>query len=102
MSAGFRAEVEIEFKPSDNGGLRVAVERGNRSLLYQFTGLGPEDDEVVTFGAVVDDVTAGGPPGTTMTGWLWFWVELAEVYATPATTFEVWHAGRIVGHGTVL
>ncbi len=98
---GFRARVDIDLMPSDEGGLDIAVDRGNRSLLYEFKGLAPDDDSI-TLGAIVEDVTASGSPGATMTAGLLFWVGLAKVYATPGAKFEVSYAGRVVGHGIVV
>lgn len=99
---GHRVAVEIELRSSDSGGLRSPVHSGNRSLLYYFEGLGPDDEDRVAFGAIVDNILRGGSPGETILGELWFWVELAAVYATRGAKFDVWYAGRMVGHGTVL
>lgn len=100
---GHRVIAELDLLATDHGGLKAAAREGNKSLLFVFEGLGDQDDEVVRFGAVIDRIRSGsGEPGRSTEAELWFWIELAAIYATPGVRFDLWYAGRIVGHGKVL
>jgi len=100
MSVGHRALVRAELAPTCGGGLKSAIVPGHRSVVYLFDRLG-EDEEPMGFGAVVEEVLEGGSPGEVFLGVVRFWADLADVYATPGTEFDVW-LGRVVGHGRVL
>ncbi len=70
---------------------------GNRSLLYQFASLETAGRDE-GFGAVVEHVE---PAKAGHTVQLWFWADLAAVYATPGVPFKIWYEG-VAGHGSVL
>lgn len=94
---------ELELLATEDGGLKSSVEEGNRSLIFVFEGLGEEDEKEARFGAVIERIRTGsGQPGRLTEAELWFWIELAAIYATKRATFDVWYAGRIVGHGRIL
>jgi hypothetical protein len=100
MSGGHRALVRVDLVPTCEGGLKSAIGPGHRSVAYLFEPLGEEEDPM-GFGAVVEEVLEGGAPGQGLLAVVRFWADLAEVYATPGTEFDVW-LGRVVGHGRVL
>jgi hypothetical protein len=79
----------------------VPIEAGHRSTLFVFERLG-EDEEPMYFGAVVEEVSSGGVPGDRLEAIVRFWADLAEVYATPGTVFDLSYAGRPVGRGEVV
>jgi hypothetical protein len=94
----YRVNVDLDLASTGDGGLTAPLNRGNRSLLFVFPALG-EDDEPVRFGAFVEHVD-DGEPGRRCAAQLLFWDDLAEVYASPGATFDVWYS-RIVGRGVV-
>lgn len=96
---GHRVLVCAQLLGTDEGGLKAPIEVGSRSVAYVFERLG-EGEEVMGFGAVVEDVLAGGAPGGEFRAVVRFWADLAEVYATSGTEFDLW-LGRVVGHGVV-
>ncbi len=96
--SGHRVVVEAELLPTEDGGLKSPLQPGNRSLQFVFPAT-DENEEPVYFGAVVEQ-TEGGEPGASLTGQLFFWADLAEVYASPGAEFDIWYSG-IVGHGIV-
>lgn len=100
MNEGHRVLVSAELSPTCEGGLKSTIVAGHRSVVYLFDRLG-EDEERVGFGAVVEEVLEGGDPGGPFRAVVRFWADLAEVYATPGTEFDLW-LGRVVGHGCVL
>lgn len=81
------------------GGLLSPIKAGHRSVAYRFEPLG-EEGERVAFGAIIEDVVAGGYPGEKCLCVLHFWADLAEVYATVGAEFDFW-LGRVVGRGLV-
>lgn len=97
---GHRAVISAHLVGTCEGGLKAPVEVGSRSVAFVFKRLG-EDEEPIGFGAVVEEVLQGGNPGGELRAVVRFWADLAEVYATPGTEFDLW-LGRIVGHGEVL
>jgi hypothetical protein len=102
---GHRVVAELELLASECGGLKGGAEEGNKSLIFVFEGFEDEDagDGKARFGAVIDRIRSGcGQPGCSMEAELWFWIELAAIYATPGVTFDLWYAGRTVGHGKVV
>jgi hypothetical protein len=100
---GHRVIAELDLSATDCGGPQGPVQKGNKSLLFVFEGLGGEDEGEVRFGAVIDRIRSGnGDPGQSMVAELWFWIELAAIYATSGVCFDLWYAGRTVGHGKVL
>lgn len=96
---GHRVLVCGRLVETAEGGLRSPIEAGNRSVAYVFEPLG-EEDEPMAFGAIVENVVAGGCPGGEFRGVIRFWADLAEVYATAGAEFDFW-LGRTVGRGVV-
>lgn len=96
---GYRVVIEAELLDTGEGGLKAPVEEGSRSVAFRFARLG-EDEEPMGFGAVVERLLEGGAPGGKLCAVVVFWADLAEVYATPGTEFDLW-LGRTVGHGVV-
>ena len=93
----------LDLLATDRGGLRSTVREGSRSLLFEFSRPDDDEDAEVRFGAVIDRIRAGsGEPGLEMEVELWFWIELASIYAAPGAEFGLWYAGRSVGRGHVL
>ncbi len=80
--------------------MKAPIVAGNRSIAFVFERLGA-DEESMGFGALFEQVLEGGAPGDEVQAVVRFWADLAQVYATPGTEFDLW-LGRVVGHGTVL
>lgn len=78
VTAGHDAEARIELLSTSSGGLQGPLPSGTRSLILQFESPGARDVPVH----------------------LWFWHDLARIYATPGITFDIWY-GRVVGAGVV-
>lgn len=97
---GHRVLVSGRLLDTAEGGLKAPIEAGSRSVAYRFPRLGDESGPMA-FGAVIEEVAAGGMPGGEFRGVLRFWADLAEVYATPGAEFDLW-LGRVVGRGTVV
>lgn len=98
--SGHRVVVQAQLLPTSEDGLKGPIRDGHRSVAYQFAGLG-EDERTMAFGAIVERVLAGGEPGSAMTAIVNFYHDLAEVYATVGTEFDLWY-GRVVGSGRVV
>ena len=80
-----------------NGPRFPPIAPGNRSLLHRFDSLETAGRDE-GFGAVVEHVE---PIEDGYAVQLWFWADLAAVYATPGVPFEIWYGG-IAGSGSVL
>lgn len=66
--------------------------------MFRFPEAGQHEDGDM-FGAIIEDVNE--QPDGLLRVRLWFWNDLAAIYATPGARFEVWHA-RTAGEGVVL
>lgn len=97
--AGHRVLISTQLLDTAKGGLKNSIEAGSRSVAYLFEPL-DEGEEPMGFGAVVEDVLAGGLPGGELSAVVRFWADLAKVYATAGAKFDLW-LGRVVGHGVV-
>jgi hypothetical protein len=71
---------------------------GSRSVMFRFPEAGQHEGGDM-FGAIIEAVDE--QPDGLMRVRLRFWNDLAEVYVTPGSKFEVWYA-RTVGDGVVL
>ena len=96
---GHRVLIDADLFDTETGGLKAPVQEGSRSVAFLFERLG-EGAEPMGFGAVVERLREGGSPGGRLTAEVAFWSELAAVYATPGTAFDLW-LGRTVGRGVV-
>lgn len=97
--AGHRVLISAQLVDTGEGGVKNAIVGGSRSVAYLFEPL-DDGEQPNGFGGVVEEVIEGGAPGGDLTAIVRFWAELAEVYATPGTQFDLW-LGRVVGHGVV-
>jgi hypothetical protein len=71
---------------------------GSRSVMFRFSEVGELEDGDM-FGAVIEAVEE--QPDGLLRVQLMFWGDLAAVYVTPGSRFEVWYA-RTLGAGVVL
>lgn len=94
-------EAQVSLLSADSGGLREPLQSGTRSLLLNFAPLGGQEGPM-QIGAVIERLEGSilEPGVVDATVRLRFWADEAGVYATPGTTFELWH-GRVVGSGRV-
>lgn len=94
-------EARLDLLPAGQGGLRVPMPTGSRSLLLAFASPEP-DAEDVKIGAVIDVIGGAAlvPGSAEVPVILRFWADEAAVYATPGVSFTLWY-GRAVGTGVV-
>ena len=83
---------------ADRPKLALGLTPTNRSWLYRFKSLDSEEPKPLNFGAVIESCTTTA--SNTAEVELWFWGDLARVYATPGEAFEIWYDG-IVGEGEI-
>ena len=98
-AVGHRACAIVRLHEEDRQRLIEGVFRpGGQSVMFRFP-LAAEHEGGDLFGAIIELVDNGSD------GWLrvqlWFWQEIAAIYVTPGSEFEVWY-GHTVGDGVVL
>ncbi len=100
MTKGHVVCAEVDLAPVEQGGLRVPMPSGTRSLLLQFR---EGEEQPLSLGAELA-VEGGGEliPGATGVQVLaHFWADEARSVALPPKAFVLWY-GREVGRGRVL
>lgn len=99
MTAGHRVAALVRLAAAEQVRLVTGVFRpGSRSVMFRFPEAGEHEDGDM-FGAVIEEVDE--QPDGLLQARLWFWNDLATIYVTPGSRFEVWYA-RTVGEGLVL
>lgn len=99
VATGHRTLVLIRLDDADKVRLLQGVfQVGCRSVMFRFPNV---DEEGVgdMFGAVIEAIA--NETGGRFRVELWFWDELAAIYATPGVKFEAWYL-RTVGNGVVV
>lgn len=92
-----RIIAELELFPSQQGGLKFAVQEGNRSLLFMFpTVENPRPQQ----GALVEQLFGVLQPGERVAAQVQFFDDSAADVAFVGSEFELW-LGRTVGRGVV-
>lgn len=92
-----RVLAELEFFPTDEGGLDFEVKEQNRSLLFVFP---PLEEEPLQHGAIIEQILGEARPRARVTALVQFFDDSAAIAASPGAEFDLW-LGRNVGRGVV-
>ena len=93
----------ISLAATSDGGLKEPMPAPTSALLLKFTALDDPHNQT-TIGTYIEtpDGSDLAPASDKTIVRLSFWADIAQVYAMPGVRFDIWYAGRTVGHGEVL